>query len=166
MRKVLFSAALLALSAGAQAQVFKCVDGQGKVTFSQVPCPGQDTEKVEVRNNKIGGQFATGEEVSDNNARRDAQRGARQAGRARAAQSDSACKQFSDQEVRTMVLRHEVVPGMKMQDVFKAWGKPDESSERRHIWWFDTVKGSFIWHKDGCVESMSGPGYRGSKFVR
>lgn len=65
-----------------------------------------------------------------------------------------------------MVLRHEVVPGMKMQDVFKAWGKPDESNERRHIWWFGTVKGSFIWHKDGCVESMSGPGYRGSKFVR
>lgn len=65
-----------------------------------------------------------------------------------------------------MVLRHEVVPGMKMQDVFKAWGKPDESNERRHIWWFGTVKGSFIWHKDGCVESMPGPGYRGSKFVR
>lgn len=66
---------LLALSAGTHAQVFKCVDAQGKVTFSQVPCAGQETEKVKVRNNEIGGKFATGEEINDNNARREAQRG-------------------------------------------------------------------------------------------
>ena len=37
-KQVGLALALLALSAGAQAQVFKCVDGKGGVTFSQVPC--------------------------------------------------------------------------------------------------------------------------------
>lgn len=161
-KKAVLAGVLLALSAGAQAQVYKCMDGQGRVTFSQQPCEGQNTEKIEVRNNEIGGQFATDEAIKGNRQ----QAGSRQTSGARAGRSESACKHFSDQQVRTMVIRHQVVPGMKMQDVFKAWGSPDESSGSRHIWWFGTVKGSYVWHKDGCVERVSGPGYRGGKFVR
>ncbi|NLD14491.1 MAG: DUF4124 domain-containing protein [Gammaproteobacteria bacterium] len=157
---------LLVLSAGAQAQVFKCVDGKGGVTFSQVPCAGQAAEKVEVRNNEIGGQFATDQQVTDNKLRREVERDIRKIDRALADAPKGACKPLSDTEVRTMVVRHQVVPGMKMQDVFKAWGRPDSVNGRQHVWWFGSLKGSYVYAEGGCVESMSGPGYRGGKFIR
>lgn len=165
-KQVGLALALLALSAGAQAQVFKCVDGQGRVTFSQVPCAGQTAERVEVRNNEIGGQFATDQQVTDNKLRREVERDIRKIEKELAGAQQGACKPFSDTEVRTMVLRNQVVPGMKMQDVFKAWGRPERINGRQHVWWFGSMTGSFVYAEDGCVESMSGPGYRGRKFIR
>ena len=50
--RVLVGLGLLALSAGANAQVFKCVDGQGRVTFSQTPCAGQKSDAVDVKIDK------------------------------------------------------------------------------------------------------------------
>ncbi len=38
---------LALVSAPVDAQIYKCVDAAGNLTFSQVPCPGQSTSKVD-----------------------------------------------------------------------------------------------------------------------
>jgi len=40
MIRFIFLSALSLLAAGAQAQVYKCVDASGKTAYSQSPCPG------------------------------------------------------------------------------------------------------------------------------
>lgn len=168
--QLLAGLALLAISVGASGQVFKCVDGQGRVTFSQVPCAGQESKAVEIRNNQIGGQLATDKQVDDHQRRRNVEKDLREIDRRladlKAKDQQGACKKFSDQELRTMIIRHQVVPGMKMSDVFRAWGRPESINGSQHVWWFGTLKGSYVYAQDGCVNSVSGAGYRGNKFVR
>lgn len=155
MRKVLFGVALLALSAGAHAQVFKCVDAQGKVTFSQVPCPGQAAEKIEVRNNEIGGQFATEGQTEVYRILRDVDRDIAKKKREEAVrrQVQSACANISPTEVRTLIIRKEVKPGMKMSDVHKAWGPPTRIINDMHAWHF-RYSSRYVFEKDGCAEKV------------
>ena len=155
-------------SLSAQAQIFKCVDGQGNVTFSQVPCPGQSNSTVKPQINKSPPpserrQGGSALEQRFDGIRESVSRPSRRP--QPATQDRSVCKDFSSTELRTMVLRNQVVPGMKAQDVLRAWGKPDRINGWQYVWWFNSNSGSYVYIEDGCVRSVDGA-YRGSKFVR
>lgn len=156
MRKFLFVAVMLpALASGA---VYKCADAAGKITFSDRACaPAEQGGEIEVRDVNSGGSMG----LSNNWEQRP--RGPRRANRAPAQQG--SCRHISDTEVRTLVIKRQVVVGMKTSDAVRAWGTPWRVTGSQHAYFWDTNIGSFFYNDGGCVSSVEGS-YRGGKFLK
>lgn len=168
MRKIVFIAALL--PAIASAAVYKCVDSSGKVAFSDRACDGSAyIEQVDVTPVNSGGMLGLPKDFRERREKDDANRLQRDlekmAGDIDKRLASAPCRDFSDTQVRTMVIKNQVVPGMKTSDALKAWGRPDKINGRQHVYWWGTYSGSYFYVENGCVRAVDGA-YRGSKFSR
>lgn len=176
MRKLIFAAMMLpALASGA---VYKCVDSKGGITFSDRACDGVvGGVEVDIKPSSGSGlQPRTGRAPSAEERRVDRQfdeirRQIREPRRrasqsSTAARSKTACKDFNSTELRTLILRNQVVVGMKASDALRAWGSPKSvSSGGQHAYDWGTSSWSFFYITDGCVDYVDGA-YRGGKFAR
>lgn len=168
MRKLIFAVAILpSLASGA---VYKCVDSDGRVSFSDRACAGAEQgSKVKVKPANSGGMLGLPEDYK----RRDQERADRQRRAARdrlqrersKALANRPCKRFSDTELRTMTIRNQVVPGMTVSDARKAWGTPSRINGWQYVYRWGSAEASYFYIKNGCVHSVDGA-YRGSAFVR
>lgn len=172
MRKFVFAVVMVpALASGA---VYKCTDASGKVTFSDRSCAGGDSgTKLDIKvGSGRGGQPASKEDLSPEQRRLSAEfdKIRREINKPRARtrrnnQSTSGpCKSFSDSEIRTMIIRNQVVVGMKASDASRAWGTPWRVNGSQHAYHWE--KGSaYFYTEGGCVRDVQGS-YVGGKFVR
>lgn len=161
--RVAAAAALFALSFGAQAQVYKCVDGHGKVTFSQAPCPGQASEAVDVKIDKS--RPVPARSVRNDPAVREIERisdsfgqshGKRPARPISTPSADGSCKQFDSTALRTMIIKRQVVKGMTRDDALRAWGKPERINGDQHAYHWPEASAYFYIDRDGCVSAVQG----------
>lgn len=174
MRKFIFGAMMLpALASGA---VYKCVDSKGGVTFSDRACDGVvGGVEVDIKPSSGSGlQPRTGRAQSAEQRRVDRQfdeiRRQMREPRRRAAQSSTAtrsktaCKDFNSTELRTLILRNQVVVGMRASDAARAWGSTDRINGTQHAYHWE--RGSaYFYVTGGCVTNVQGR-YLGGKFVR
>lgn len=166
MRKILIAALLI--PSISFAQVYKCTDPDGHTTFSGVPCLGSAlVEHVDVKDNRIGGQFAVPEGTSTAEGRREIKKILKQVDDDIEAvqRNRSACKDISSTQVRTLTIRSQVIPGMKISDALKAWGTPSRVNGSQYVYRWGSSQASYFYEQDGCVSSVDGS-YRGPKAVR
>ena len=173
MRKFLFVAVMLpALASGA---VYKCVDASGKTTFSDRACAGTEGGvKVDVKLASGAGEPATDRRSMSPEQRRieaefdrikDAIKSPPSKRTRQVDARDSGpCKPFSDTDIRTMIIKNQVVEGMRASDASRAWGTPWRVNGNQHAYHWE--RGSaYFYTEDGCVRSVQG-GYVGGKFVK
>lgn len=157
--RVLVGLALLALSAGASAQVFKCVDGQGRVTFSQTPCVGQKSDAVDVKIDKSRPASSqpslrgTGEFDRINKSIRS---GGAVSKRPQARERRTNCKEFNSTALRTMIVKRQVVVGMTRKNALDAWGKPTRVNGDQYVYHWPEASAYFYVADDGCVDGVQG----------
>ena len=142
---VLFACASLNAHA---ATVNKCVDADGKVTFTQGACSDDSSaHQVTIK------QSSGGLDMSSNIVERPVKKTTKQPVKK---EEKGACLPYSSQEIRTMVIRKQVVVGMKSTDVVKALGKPfriNRSSRGSDQWVYD---GLYVYvDRYGCVEAWN-----------
>lgn len=146
MRVILFGVAMI-VATGVQAKVYKCVGADGAVTFSGVPCTdAQEVEHIEIKDNHIGGQFSS----ETDQLLRELDREIAKQKRAAAPVRQTACKNFSEQRIRTWIIRGEIYVGMKMADVHKSWGRPSVIDGNMHVWRFRNLS-RYVFERDGCA---------------
>ena len=174
VRRFVFIAAMLPLIASAA--VYKCVDSSGKVTFSDRACDGvHGGAKVDVKPATGAGAPQRADIPVSAERRRiterfDRARDQLSEPRKRAPTSSAAlrdrstCKEFGSTELRTLIVRNQVVVGMTMEDASRAWGTPWRINGDQHAYHWE--KGSaYFYIKGGCVTGVQGS-YIGGKFVR
>lgn len=150
------------------AQVYKCTGPDGHTTFSGAPCAGAtQVERLEIKDNHVGGQFATDADIRAVEGRREVRKILNQVDREIEAieRSRSACKDMTSTEVRTLSIRSQVVSGMKISDALKAWGTPSRVNGNQYVYRWGGTHASYFYERDGCVSSVDGV-YRGPKAVR
>ena len=119
MRKFIFAA--LMLPALAHSAVYKCTGADGKVGFSDKPCSwAESVEAIDVIDNHIGGQFAEPGRINPAPAQRSVQTQTVEP----EARSNGVCREFSRAQVRMLIIRNQVVKGMRVSDAVRAWGRP------------------------------------------
>lgn len=172
MRKFIFAVVMMpALASGA---AYKCTDASGKVTFTDGPCTGGDSgTKLDIKvGSGRGEQPASKESLSPEQRRLSAEfdkarreiNNPRTKPRSNNQSTGGPCKSFSDSEIRTMIIRNQVVVGMKASDASKAWGTPWRINGSQHAYHWE--KGSaYFYTEGGCVRAVQGS-YVGGKFVR
>lgn len=160
--RVLIGLALLALSMGADAKMFKCVDEQGRVTFSQVPCPGQVSEAVSVKVDRGRHEPVSpprGDPALDRKFG-DIQRSissSRQRGLSSAQpEKRTYCKTFNSTSLRTMIVKRQVVSGMTRENALSAWGKPERVNGDQYVYHWPEASAYFYVAEDGCVSAVQG----------
>lgn len=157
--RVLVGLALLALSAGASAQVFKCVDGQGRVTFSQTPCAGQKNDAVDVKIDKsrpASSQSASsgaGEFERINESIRSAGAAGK---RPQVRERRTNCKEFGSTALRTMIVKRQVVVGMTRKNALDAWGRPARVNGNQYVYHWPEASAYFYVADDDCVDGVQG----------
>ena len=166
MRKIL--AVTLLAPAVSFAQVYKCTGPDGHTTFSGSPCAGAaQVERLDVKDNRIGGQFATPEAVSSVKGQREVDKILRQVDDEieAARHGRSVCKNMPSTQVRTLTIRSQIIPGMKVSDALKAWGAPSRINGSQYVYRWGSSQASYFYEEDGCVSNVDGV-YRGPKAVR
>jgi len=130
------------------ADIYKCgVDG--KVEFSDSPC-GDSAERVEVRDNRIGGSLSEG--LTGRSF-------AAEEGGADQAEDDEGgydCPHISSTRLRQLKIREEVAPGMSPGDVLDTWGQPNQITTEHELvrWTFQDFYGErHIYFYDDCMVS-------------
>lgn len=173
MRTLIFIAVMLpALANGA---VYKCVDASGKTTFSDRACAGTEGGvKIDVKLANGTGEPSVRSEAESPEQRRigaqfdrirdEIRNHSRKIARQDNARDSGLCKAFSDTEIRTMVIRNQVIEGMRASDASRAWGTPWRINGNQHAYHWE--RGSaYFYTEGGCVRSVQGS-YVGGKFVR
>lgn len=173
MKKFLFIALMLpALASGA---VYKCIDSNGRTTFSDRACAGAEGGvKVDVKLASGAGEPASNLESMSPEQRRigaqfdqirsDIRSAQNKKPSTRAIADRGVCKDFSSTELRTMIIRNQVVVGMKTSDALRSWGTPESVNGTQYAYFWE--KGhAFFYDRDGCVSNVQGS-YVGGKFVR
>ena len=173
MRKFLFIAVMLpALASGA---VYKCVDSNGKITFSDRACAGAEGGvKVDVKLASRAGEPAQSRQSLNPEQQRTHDRYERALEEIKAprnkrpkqeeARDSSPCKDFTSTEVRTMVIRNQVVVGMRISDALRSWGTPESINGTQYAYFWERGH-AFFYSRGGCVSNVQGS-YVGGKFVR
>lgn len=147
----------LALSAGAHAQVYKCVDRQGRVTFSQTPCAGQASEPVDVKIDKSRPPAARAPTATSREFDRVIERVRNGRPSPRPDQAERTnCKTFNDTELRTMIIQRRLVKGMKLDDALSAWGKPTRINGEQYVYHWPEASSYFYVGEDRCLWAVSG----------
>lgn len=150
--------------------VFKCVDSQGRVTFTaRANCPSQSMldDVVSAHNARPSG---AGEGTLMAPVREPANLAPRQAASAAApaqsAGNRSGCSTgLSDQELRTAKVRGEIVPGMSRKDVEGMRGRVNRDPSARgagtSTYWNDKYLDvtSVNFDRNGCVRSSYQSGH-------
>ncbi len=152
---VVVAALVFLATQGEAGPVYKCTSQEGKPVFSDKPC-AHDAEEITVRDNHIGGNFSPSDQWLEMDSRRP---GPNIRAQARSG-SNSPCAQFSTTELRTYVIRHQVVVGMTASDALSAWGSPNRINGSQYAYHWNGGGSSYFYVQGGCVSSVDG-GYQG-----
>ncbi len=165
MRRIVFAAFMMPVIASGA--VYKCVDSDGGITFSDRACAGAaQFGEVEVKQANSGGTLGLPDDFRERNESRDIERLIRKAEQlASQEQANAPCKNFSSTALRTYIVKNQVVPGMTTADAVKAWGRPERINGSQYVYWWGTMQGTYFYVENGCVRAVDGA-YRGSSFVR
>ncbi|MCH8497866.1 MAG: DUF4124 domain-containing protein [Marinobacter sp.] len=151
MRRVWLCLALT-LPLGAQAHIYRCEGPEG-VSFTDQPCT-PDSEPLELPDNRIGGDFRVNLPPADPPATPPDPSPAPDA-------ALSPCRFINSTELRTYLVRNQVVPGMTQDHVRRAFGNPRETqSAPQEAWIYHTryygylQELTFVYFRDGCVERV------------
>lgn len=158
MRKLVFAALMLpTLASGA---VYKCVGADGSVSFSDTPCAGaKSVEALDIDGtHNDGGSLGLRADILNAAPSVDRRAPPRR-------ERDTVCRDMASTQVRTFVVRNQVVKGMRISDALKAWGTPSRVNGSQYVYRWGSIDASYFYEEDGCVSSVDGR-YRGSKFVK
>lgn len=130
----------------ASASVYRCtVDGA--TVFSDRPC-GADQSEVEIRTQSPSGmRLDQGADVEFYRPP------------ARQQRPESNCRYINTTELRTLIARNQITPGMKPEDVRRSWGSPSSVSTGRVTQWayhYPNYSASYVYFENGCVTDWSG----------
>lgn len=145
----------------AVADIYKCKDDTGRVSFSGVPCGGalpNEADRVDIKLNNIGGTLGVSKEQQQVWQWQDQQRAAEPP--AMPAQRQlTYCKSYSSTAMRSLVVSRSVEPGMNMDDVQRSWGAPTRINGLADpIQWVYRWRSSeaYVYFIDRCVWQMEG----------
>lgn len=137
------------------AQVYRC-DVDGEVTFTDQPC-SDDAAPLTIRDNRIGGQFnqnLPAREPDDPPPAEDEPETA-------AAPEPDTCRFINSTDLRTYLVREQVVRGMTRDHVRRAFGNPPETyTSPVEVWIYQTryygalYELTYVYFKDGCVDRV------------
>lgn len=150
--------AVLALLATAPAladgdTVIRCEGPEG-TQFSDQPC-GPNPETVTIRDNRVGGSLGDnlpdfdddGEDGTPDEPPPEAQ--------------DTTCRFINSTDLRTYLVREQVVPGMTRDQVERAFGRTSEIyPEPQETWVYQTryygalYELTYVYFRNGCVEKV------------
>lgn len=154
-RRYLFFVALLAGTDAFAANLNKCVDDTGHVTFTQTACPGGlPGESIKVLSGGAGMSLGpTAAPVETESAPLEPKAG----GQVDVVGGGSTCDGGSDQEIRTAIVRKHVYVGMTDKQARQSWGPPSEinrssSGHDQWVYYRGPVEMQFIYvDQNGCV---------------
>lgn len=139
----------------ANAQVYQC-ETNGEVTFTDQPCTN-DSAPITIRDNRIGGQFnqnLPAREPDDPPPAEDEPETA-------AAPEADTCRFINSTDLRTYLVREQVVQGMTREHVRRAFGNPPETyTSPVEVWIYQTryygalYELTYVYFKDGCVDRV------------
>ena len=161
MRYLIAIVMALAANNALAATVFKCELPNGQTQFSDQPCPGDaQSEQIDVTHGNIGGSFAPSEaylKEQELKEIRSERREIEQRYEAAQQQLEKApCRDFSRTQLRTMIIRHQVVVGMTRADAIRAWGRPTRYGDWQHSYFWARSAPSFFYIRNGCVNTVQG----------
>lgn len=156
-------AIVMALSANnaLAATVFKCELPNGQTQFSDQPCPGNvQSEQLEITHDNIGGTFTPSdgyfEEQEAKRLRLERREIERRYQAAQDRLANAPCREFNRTDLRTMIIKHQVVEGMTQDSALRAWGRPTRHDDWQHSYFWARGAPSFFYIKNGCVDSVQG----------
>ena len=163
-------ALLVCSGASHAATVFKCVDAQGKITFTaNANCPqnAELSDVVSAYNPTISRDGEHNRMAESPRSRSAATQQAQPNDQPRPASASSGgCTTgLSDQDLRTAKVRGEVVPGMSRDEIKSMMGNPTDKSARGgggSTYWSDRYRQVFdvSFDRKGCVRSTQAAGYK------
>ncbi|SFL87163.1 DUF4124 domain-containing protein [Marinobacter zhejiangensis] len=150
----------LLLASASHAQVYRCEDDRG-VRFSDQPC-GDHAETVTIRDNRIGGRFNDNLPAPEPTPPVAADDPSLAAQEPQASDTpDSPCRFINSTDLRTYLIREQVVVGMTRDQVRQAFGPPPETYPvPQETWVYHTdyydklYELTYVYFRDGCVESV------------
>lgn len=144
----------LGLPTMAWSQVYSCESG-GETRFSDQPC-GENSQKIIIRDNTIGGNF--GQNLPPEQKTEEADREQDEPGRQ---QAEATCRFINSTDLRRYLVREQVVKGMTREHVRKAFGRPPETYPTpQETWVYQTryygalYELTYVYFRDGCVEEV------------
>lgn len=168
MKRFIVAVALLQGAAWAQADtIYKCTDAQGKVTFTKQSCPDNSAgAQLSVENRRPSGSGdaalmaappleAATAPVAGNPAVAAGDGGVTVVG---GSEARSACSTgLSERDLRTAMVRKEIVPGMSRPEIESMFGKPSRQPSAQGLgtvtYWNDRYLNYFSidFDRNGCV---------------
>lgn len=153
-RTVFFLIVMLCVPAISWAQVYRCNDG-GETHFADQPC-GDDSERVIIRDNRIGGSFGQNLPPEPEPEKTEKEEGKREQ-----QQTKDTCRFINSTDLRRYLVREQVVKGMTKEQVRKAFGRPPETYPTPQETWVYQTKYygnlyelTYVYFRDGCVEDV------------
>lgn len=155
MKRTLFVLALiLGIPSMAWPQVYRC-DAGGETRFSDQPC-GEDSQKVIIRDNQIGGSFGQNLPPESKPEKTAPEKDEREQ-----PQAEGTCRFINSTDLRRYLVREQVVKGMTKEHVRKAFGRPPETYPTPQETWVYQTKYyanlyelTYVYFRDGCVEDV------------
>lgn len=155
MKRTLFVLTLiLGIPSMAWSQVYRC-DAGGGTEFSDQPC-GEDSQKVIIRDNQIGGSFGQNLPPESKPEKTGKEQDEREQ-----PQAEGTCRFINSTDLRRYLVREQVVKGMTKEHVRKAFGRPPETYPTPQETWVYQTKYygnlyelTYVYFRDGCVEDV------------
>lgn len=145
---------MLGVPGVAWSQVYRC-DAGGETRFSDQPC-GDGSERITVRDNRIGGSF--GQNLPAEPEPEEAEDQSSDSGKEEA---EGTCRFINSTDLRRYLVREQVVKGMTKEHVRKAFGRPPETYPTpQETWVYQTryygnlYELTYVYFRDGCVEEV------------
>ena len=66
------------------------------------------------------------------------------------------CREFSRTQLRTMIIRHQVVVGMAGDEAMRAWGRPSRVNGSQYAYHWARGESSYFYIRNGCVNTVQG----------
>jgi len=138
----------------ADSTIYRCETPDG-VQFSDQPC-GPDSERVEVRDTRVGGSLA--DNLPDYDDKPDP---APANPEETDATAEDTCRFINSTNLRTYLARNQVVPGMTREQVQQAFGRTSEVYPTpQETWVYQTryygalYELTYVYFRNGCVERV------------
>lgn len=149
MKRFLLALTMLCASSSYATTVNKCVDATGKITFTQSACgSGIQTESVKIV--QSSGGFDMSDALRSESFKEPVERAPI------VEPEKGSCLPHSDQTIRTAIIQHRIMVGMKKSDAIKSWGLPfriNRSSHGNAQWVYN---GTYLYIDDyGCIASWN-----------
>ena len=138
----------------ANAEIFKCVDTQGKTVFSDTPC-SPNAEKITVDTTPTGMQMGQNPDGSKlqfqykNRAKKSSDASKKN-------DKTDVCKLIQSTSLKRYAIQHKIITGMKMKNVIDSWGNPSAvHGDSDPMWAYRFPTGTkYVFFENGCVRKI------------